>query len=117
MAWRREREAVAAAREEQVVMNLARRLRLWWRECRRMKAWIWRSVEEVVVFRWRSYQIYLAIVVEMTEIFSGADLQALLSYGQLAVVVHQVLDNFDASVPEKNKRTEICVEADFHSSL
>ncbi|TKY58960.1 Peroxisome biogenesis protein 1 [Spatholobus suberectus] len=42
----------------------------------------------------------LATIANMTEGFSGADLQALLSDAQLAAV-HDVLDNADASRPEK----------------
>lgn len=42
----------------------------------------------------------LAAVAHMTEGFSGADLQALLSDAQLAAV-HEVLDNVDTSEPEK----------------
>ncbi|CAJ1939703.1 unnamed protein product [Sphenostylis stenocarpa] len=44
--------------------------------------------------------IDLATIANMTEGFSGADLQALLSDAQLAAV-HDVLDNVDASRPEK----------------
>lgn len=44
--------------------------------------------------------IDLATVANLTEGFSGADLQALLSDAQLAAV-HDVLDNVDASRPEK----------------
>lgn len=42
----------------------------------------------------------LTAVAHMTEGFSGADLQALLSDAQLAAV-HEVLDNVDTSRPEK----------------
>jgi len=44
--------------------------------------------------------IDLATIANMTEGFSGADLQALLSDAQLAAV-HDVLDNVDALRPEK----------------
>ncbi|ESW29810.1 hypothetical protein PHAVU_002G100600 [Phaseolus vulgaris] len=44
--------------------------------------------------------IDLATIANMTEGFSGADLQALLSDAQLAAV-HDVLDNVDALKPEK----------------
>jgi peroxin-1 len=44
--------------------------------------------------------IDLAAVANMTEGFSGADLQALLSDAQLAAV-HDILDNIDTSVSEK----------------
>lgn len=44
--------------------------------------------------------IDLATVADLTEGFSGADLQALISDAQLAAV-HDVLDNMDATMPEK----------------
>lgn len=44
--------------------------------------------------------IDLATVADMTEGFSGADLQALISDTQLAAV-HDVLDNLDAPMPDK----------------
>ena len=47
-----------------------------------------------------AHDINLATVAKMTEGFSGADLQALLSDAQLTAV-HEVLDNADASGPEK----------------
>ncbi|XP_057756804.1 peroxisomal ATPase PEX1 isoform X1 [Arachis stenosperma] len=47
-----------------------------------------------------AHDIDLATVAKMTEGFSGADLQALLSDAQLAAV-HEVLDNLGASAPGK----------------
>ncbi|MED6169745.1 hypothetical protein PIB30_024117 [Stylosanthes scabra] len=47
-----------------------------------------------------AHDIDLTAVAKMTEGFSGADLQALLSDAQLAAV-HEVLDNLDASAADK----------------
>lgn len=54
-----------------------------------------------------AHDIDLATVANMTEGFSGADLQALLSDAQLAAV-HDILDNVDAAGP---KNTPVITDA------